>query len=154
MIVDLLRNDIGRIAVPGSVRVPELFKIEAFPAVHHMVSHHHGRTAGPTPPCDLLRACFPGGSITGAPKVSAMQIIDRLEPQRRNAWCGSIGYVSFCGSLDSNIAIRTLLTERQHIFCWAGGGIVADSEEEAEYQETLDKLATILPLLEALNADE
>lgn len=154
MIVDLLRNDIGRIAVPGSVRVPELFKIEAFPAVHHMVSTITAELPAQRHPCDLLRACFPGGSITGAPKVSAMQIIDRLEPQRRNAWCGSIGYVSFCGSLDSNIAIRTLLTERQHIFCWAGGGIVADSEEEAEYQETLDKLATILPLLEALNADE
>ena len=154
MIVDLLRNDIGRIAVPGSVRVPELFKIEAFPAVHHMVSTITAELPAGCHPCSLLRACFPGGSITGAPKVSAMNIIDALEPQRRNAWCGSIGYVSFCGSLDSNIAIRTLLTEEQHIFCWAGGGIVADSDEEAEYQETLSKLATILPRLETLNAVE
>lgn len=154
MIVDLLRNDIGRIALPGSVRVPELFKIEAFPAVHHMVSTITATLPDDATPCQLLRACFPGGSITGAPKVSAMNIIDRLEPHRRNAWCGSIGYLSFCGSLDSNIAIRTLLTDQQRIYCSAGGGIVADSREAAEYQETLDKVATILPLLEQLNADK
>jgi para-aminobenzoate synthetase component 1 len=154
MIVDLLRNDIGRIALPGSVRVPELFKIETFPAVHHMVSTITATLPADATPCDLLRACFPGGSITGAPKVSAMKIIDRLEPHRRNAWCGSIGYLSFCGSLDSNIAIRTLLTEHQRIYCSAGGGIVADSQETAEYMETLDKVATILPLLEQMNADE
>ncbi|WP_413728501.1 aminodeoxychorismate synthase component 1 [Sodalis sp. RH19] len=151
MIVDLLRNDIGRVAVPGSVRVPELFKIEAFPAVHHMVSTITARLPPHRTPCDLVRACFPGGSITGAPKIKAMTLIDQLEPQRRNAWCGSIGYLSRCATLDTNIAIRTLLTEQGRIYCWAGGGIVADSCEEAEYQETLDKVAKILPLLLELN---
>jgi len=153
MIVDLLRNDIGRLAVPGSVQVPELFKIEKFPAVYHMVSTITARLPDNRSPCELLRACFPGGSITGAPKVKAMTLIDQLEPQRRNVWCGSIGYLSLCGTFDSNIAIRTLLTEEGYIHCWAGGGIVADSEEQAEYQETLDKVARILPLLAALNAD-
>ncbi len=154
MIVDLLRNDIGRIAVPGSVRVPELFKIEAFPAVYHMVSTITAQLPADRGPCELLRACFPGGSITGAPKIKAMALIDQLEPQRRSAWCGSIAYLSLCGTLDSNIAIRTLIAERGHIHCWAGGGIVADSEEEAEYQETLAKVAKILPLLAELNAGE
>ncbi len=154
MIVDLLRNDIGRIALPGSVQVPELFKIEKFPAVYHMVSTITAELPADRSPCELLRACFPGGSIAGAPKVQAMIFIDQLEPQRRNAWCGSIGYLSLCCTLDSNIAIRTLLSERGRIHCWAGGGIVADSEEAAEYQETLDKVAKILPLLSALNADE
>lgn len=151
MIVDLLRNDIGRVAVPGSVRVPELFGIETFPAVHHMVSTITALLPPHRTPCDLVRACFPGGSITGAPKIRAMTLIDQLEPQRRNAWCGSIGYLSRCATLDTNIAIRTLLTERGSIFCWAGGGIVADSQEEAEYQETLDKVAKILPALLELN---
>lgn len=154
MIVDLLRNDIGRVAVPGSVRVPELFKIEEFPAVFHMVSTITALLPAHRTPCDLMRACFPGGSITGAPKIKAMTLIDQLEPQRRNAWCGSLGYLSRCGTLDTNIAIRTLLTERGRIYCWAGGGIVADSQEEAEYQETLDKVAKILPLLLELNRHE
>ncbi len=147
MIVDLLRNDIGRVAAPGSVRVPELFVVEPFPAVHHLVSTI---TAQLPPTCHashLLRACFPGGSITGAPKVRAMQIIEQLEPHRRNAYCGSIAYISCCGTMDSNITIRTLLTEAGKIYCWAGGGIVADSEEQAEYQETFDKVARILPQL-------
>ncbi len=151
MIVDLLRNDIGRIAVPGSVRVPALFAIESFTAVHHMVSTITATLPADRHPCELLRACFPGGSITGAPKVSAMKVIEQLEPSRRNAWCGSMGYISFCGALDCNIAIRTLLTDRGTIHCWAGGGIVADSTEQAEYQETLAKVASILPLLTQLN---
>lgn len=148
MIVDLLRNDIGRVAVPGSVRVPELFVVEPFPAVHHLVSTIEAQLPDDCPATTLLRACFPGGSITGAPKIRAMQIIEELEPQRRNAYCGSIGYVSLCGTMDTNITIRTLLTERDRIYCWAGGGIVADSQEQAEYQETFDKLGRILPLLD------
>lgn len=151
MIVDLLRNDIGRVALPGSIRVPSLFAIETFPAVHHMVSTITATLPADRSACDLLRACFPGGSITGAPKVRAMEILEQLEPQRRNAWCGSIGYLSCCGTMDTNIAIRTLLTERQHIFCYVGGAIVADSNEEAEYQETLAKVSTMLPMLEQLN---
>ncbi len=149
MIVDLLRNDIGRVAVPGSVKVPELFVVEPFPAVHHLVSTITADLPSGCHPASLLRACFPGGSITGAPKIRAMQIIEQLEPQRRNGYCGSIAYISFCGTMDSNITIRTLLTENGKIYCWAGGGIVADSQEQAEYQETFDKVARILPLLGA-----
>ncbi|KAA9002063.1 aminodeoxychorismate synthase component 1 [Affinibrenneria salicis] len=148
MIVDLMRNDIGRVAAPGSVRVPQLFVVEPFPAVHHLVSTITARLPDDTHATSLLRACFPGGSITGAPKIRAMQIIEELEPQRRSGWCGSIGYLSVCGGMDTSITIRTLLTERGKIYCWAGGGIVADSQEQAEYQETFDKLARILSLLD------
>ena len=148
MIVDLLRNDIGRVAVPGSVSVPELFVVEPFPAVHHLVSTVRAQLPEDLQATDLLRACFPGGSITGAPKIRAMEIIDQLEPQRRNAWCGSIGYLSLCGRMDTSITIRTLIAEGQQLYCAAGGGIVADSEVQAEYQETLDKVSRILPALE------
>ncbi len=148
MIVDLMRNDIGRVAVPGSVRVPELFVVEPFPAVHHLVSTVTARLPASQHACDLLRAAFPGGSITGAPKVRAMQIIDELEPQRRNAWCGSIGYISLCGTMDTSITIRTLSACSGQLYCSAGGGIVADSESGAEYQETFDKVNRILQLLE------
>ena len=147
MIVDLLRNDIGRVAEPGSVKVPELFVVEPFPAVHHLVSTITALLPERTPATELLRACFPGGSITGAPKVRAMEIIEELEPQRRNAYCGSIGYISACGTMDTNITIRTLITENGRIYCSAGGGIVADSQEQAEYQETFDKVGRILPQL-------
>ncbi|MEZ8929313.1 MULTISPECIES: aminodeoxychorismate synthase component I [unclassified Vibrio] len=147
MIVDLLRNDIGRVARPGSVHVPKLFDIESFPAVHHLVStiraeldvHHSAH--------DLLRACFPGGSITGAPKVRAMQIIEELEPHRRSAYCGSIGYISRNGRMDTSITIRTLVAENNTLYAWAGGGVVFDSDCTSEYQETLDKLSRILPVL-------
>ncbi|WP_267369200.1 MULTISPECIES: aminodeoxychorismate synthase component 1 [unclassified Pantoea] len=148
MIVDLLRNDIGRVAQPGSVTVPALFEVEPFPAVHHLVSTVRARLPASLQATDLLRACFPGGSITGAPKIRAMEIIDELEPQRRNAWCGSIGYLSLCGRMDSSITIRTLIAEGQQLYCAAGGGLVADSDPHAEYQETLDKVSRILPALE------
>ncbi|NPE50984.1 aminodeoxychorismate synthase component 1 [Dickeya dadantii] len=153
MIVDLLRNDIGRVAVPGSVRVPELFVVEPFPAVHHLVSTIEARLPARQQATDLLRACFPGGSITGAPKVRAMEIIEELEPHRRNAYCGSIGYLSVCGTMDTNITIRTLIAANGTLSCWAGGGIVADSEEQAEYQETFDKIGRILPLLTVSTTD-
>jgi para-aminobenzoate synthetase component 1 len=148
MIVDLMRNDIGRVAVPGSVRVPELFVVEPFPAVHHLVSTVTATLPTTLHASDVLRAAFPGGSITGAPKIRAMEIIDALEPQRRNAWCGSIGYLSFCGNMDTSITIRTLTAWQGQLYCSAGGGIVADSEEEAEYQETFDKVNRILQQLE------
>ncbi|WP_369310992.1 aminodeoxychorismate synthase component 1 [Providencia rettgeri] len=154
MIVDLLRNDIGRVAKPGTVNVPELFVVEPFPAVHHLVSTITARLDSPYQATDLLRACFPGGSITGAPKIRAMEIIEELEPHRRHGYCGAIGYISFCGNMDTNIAIRTLLTYKKQIYCWAGGGIVADSQADKEYQETFDKLSLILPLLGALNSDD
>ncbi|WP_336220815.1 aminodeoxychorismate synthase component 1 [Citrobacter amalonaticus] len=148
MIVDLMRNDIGRVAVPGSVKVPELFVVEPFPAVHHLVSTVTARLPSTLHATDLLRAAFPGGSITGAPKIRAMQIIDELEPHRRNAWCGSIGYLSVCGTMDTSITIRTLIAVDGQLYCSAGGGIVADSEEQAEYQETFDKVNRILQQLE------
>ncbi|WP_034944810.1 aminodeoxychorismate synthase component 1 [Erwinia oleae] len=151
MIVDLMRNDMGRVAVPGSVRVPQLFAVEAFPAVHHLVSTVTARLSVGHDACDLLRACFPGGSITGAPKVRAMEIIDQLEPHRRNAWCGSIGYISACGTMDTSITIRTLIAGQGYLHCSAGGGIVADSIEQAEYQETFDKVNRILPCLDAFH---
>ncbi|MBL0631913.1 aminodeoxychorismate synthase component I [Aeromonas veronii] len=150
MIVDLLRNDIGRVSRPGSVSVPHLFAVESFPAVHHLVSTIHGELDARWQGVDLLRACFPGGSITGAPKIRAMEIIEELEPQRRNAYCGSIGYLSQHGRMDTSICIRTLIAEAGHLHCWAGGGIIADSDADSEYQETYDKVARILPPLSAL----
>ena len=149
MIVDLMRNDIGRVAVPGSVRVPELFVVEPFPAVHHLVSTITATLPAALHATDLLRAAFPGGSITGAPKVRAMEIIDELEPHRRNAWCGSIGYLSVCGNMDTSITIRTVTASEGKLYCSAGGGLVADSEEGAEYQETFDKVNRILSQLES-----
>ncbi|WP_082628326.1 aminodeoxychorismate synthase component I [Aeromonas allosaccharophila] len=150
MIVDLLRNDIGRVSRPGSVSVPHLFSVESFPAVHHLVSTIHGELDARWQGVDLLRACFPGGSITGAPKIRAMEIIEELEPQRRNAYCGSIGYLSQHGRMDTSICIRTLIAEAGRLHCWAGGGIIADSDADSEYQETYDKVARILPQLSAL----
>jgi para-aminobenzoate synthetase component 1 len=147
MIVDLLRNDIGRVCQPGSVKVPNLFDIESFPAVHHLVSTVEGKLSSGVIVEDLLRACFPGGSITGAPKIRAMEIIAELEPDRRQSYCGSIGYISANGKMDMNIAIRTLICVQGTIYCWAGGGLVADSEVNSEYQECFDKVSKILPCL-------
>ena len=147
MIVDLLRNDLGKSCIPGSVRVPELFKVESYARVHHLVSTIEGRLA---PGCDalaLLCGCFPGGSVTGAPKRRAMEIIAQLEPENRGIYCGTIGYAGFDGNMDSNIVIRTLIYSQGEISCWAGGGIVADSELQAEYQESLHKAAAMLELL-------
>ena len=147
MIVDLLRNDIGKVAKPGSVKVPKLFDVESFPAVHHLVSTITAELAEDANGVDLLRGAFPGGSITGAPKLRAMEIIEELEPHRRSIYCGSFAYMSLNGNIDSSITIRTLVCEQNQIHCWAGGGIVADSDCESEYQETLDKVSKILPLL-------
>ncbi|AKC60007.1 aminodeoxychorismate synthase component I [Blochmannia endosymbiont of Polyrhachis (Hedomyrma) turneri] len=147
MIVDLLRNDIGRVAIPGSIQVQKLFEIQTFPSVHHMVSTITGQLNSIHSAYDLLRACFPGGSITGAPKITAMKIIEELEPHRRNAWSGSIGYISCCGNMDTNIAIRTLLAENNTLFCSVGSGITFDSQEKTEYQEMITKVSTLLPLL-------
>jgi len=153
MIVDLLRNDLGKVCTPGTVRVPELFAIESFATVHHLVSTVTGALATGNDSLDLLRACFPGGSITGAPKLRAMEIIEELEPQRRGVYCGAIGYVGFDGAMDTNIAIRTLVHADGSLGFGAGGGIVADSELHAEYQETFDKVAAMLKLLDQLGID-
>jgi len=150
MIVDLLRNDLGKVSVPGSIEVPELFKLESFSRVHHLVSTVRGRLATDQTALTLLRACFPGGSITGAPKLRAMQIIEELEPHRRGVYCGAIGYIGFDGAMDTNIAIRTLQYANGMMRLWAGGGIVADSDAEMEYQETYHKAAALLDLLQQM----
>lgn len=139
MIVDLERNDLGRVCKFGSVRVPELMTVETHPNVHHLVSTVTGVLEDDRNAVDLLLACFPGGSITGAPKIRAMQIIDELEPVRRNVYTGSIGWLGFDGSANLNIAIRTAIVKNNMCYFHVGGGIVADSEPEMEYQETLDK---------------
>jgi len=148
MIVDLLRNDLAKSCVPGSVKVPRLFEIESFATVHHLVSTVVGELAPGRDAIDLLRGCFPGGSITGAPKVRAMQIIEELEPYRRGVYCGSIGYIGYDGAADLNIAIRTLVVSVGLARFWAGGGIVADSTAADEYQETLDKAGAFLQLMQ------
>ncbi|MGZ8249811.1 aminodeoxychorismate synthase component I [Methylomagnum sp.] len=148
MIVDLLRNDLGKHCAPGSVHVPGLFEIESYATVHHLVSTVRGRLAEGRDALDLLRGGFPGGSITGAPKIRSMEIIEELEPNRRGIYCGSVGYVGFDGNMDTNIAIRTLVHSDHTIRFWAGGGIVADSDPEQEYQECYHKAAALLHLLE------
>lgn len=151
MIVDLLRNDISKHCEPHSVKVPALFALESYEAVHHLVSTVVGKLNADTSPLTLLASAFPGGSITGAPKVRAMEIIDELEPNRRNIYCGSMFYMGFRNDLDSSICIRTILAADNTLYCWAGGGIVLDSKPEDEYQETLDKVSKILPELEKLS---
>jgi len=148
MIVDLLRNDLSKNCAIGSVKVPRLFEVESFATVHHLVSTVTGRLAEGRDAIDLLRGAFPGGSITGAPKTRAMQIIEELEPHRRGVYCGAIGYIGYDGDMDTNIAIRTLVHSRGIVRFWAGGGIVADSQRDAEYQETFDKAAALLNLLQ------
>lgn len=147
MIVDLLRNDLGRSCRPGSVQVPELFKIESYPNVHHLVSSVTGELASGQDALSLLTGAFPGGSITGAPKIRAMQIIEELEPVRRSFYCGSIGYIGCEGQMDMNIAIRTLVRHGESLHLWGGGGIVADSQMELEYQETLTKVQALMQAL-------
>jgi para-aminobenzoate synthetase component 1 len=150
MIVDLLRNDLGRSCRIGSVKVPELFSLESYPNVHHLVSSVVGELAAGHDALDLMAGSFPGGSITGAPKIRAMQIIDELEPTRRALYCGSLMYLDVRGEMDSSIAIRSLLAKDQQISCWGGGGIVADSQWEAEYQESFTKVRVLLDTLEDL----
>ena len=147
MIVDLLRNDLSRVCRPGSVRVPELFTLEQHPTVHHLVSTVLGELNPGVDATELLRATFPGGSITGAPKVRAMEIIAELEPTERGLYCGSIGYIGHTGAMDTNIAIRTCVVRNGRIYFSGGGGIVADSDPEHEYRETLHKVQGIVRTL-------
>ena len=143
MIVDLLRNDFGKVCATGSVEVRGLCELESFATVHHLVSTVTGRLAPGRDALDALEACFPGGSITGAPKRRAMQIIAELEPHRREVYCGAIGYVAPGGRLDMNIPIRTTLCARGELRFYAGGGIVADSTPEDEFEETEAKIVAI-----------
>ena len=147
MIVDLERNDLGRVCKYGSVRVASLCALEAYAQVFHLVSTVEGELRDECGPVDVLRATFPGGSITGAPKVRAMEIIDELEPTARSVYTGAIGYIGFDGDLDLNIAIRTILMCDGWAYAQVGGGIVADSDPEAEYEETWDKAAGMVQAL-------
>ncbi len=153
MIVDLERNDLGRVCSYGSIRVTEPRAVEAYATVFHTVATVEGRLHGGRDVVDLVRAAFPGGSITGAPKVRAMQIIAELEPTRRSVYTGSIGYLGPpteaepAGRCVLNIAIRTLLAAGPHVHLQVGGGIVADSVPEAEFDETTDKARALLAAL-------
>lgn len=150
MIVDLLRHDISQHAKTGSVKVEKLFEVESLPQVHHLVSTITANLKSESQSLDLIRDCFPGGSITGAPKKRAMEIIAELEPTPRSIYCGSIGFINADGDTHFNIAIRTLLRLGDEIYTWAGGGIVADSDCESEYQECFDKIGALMQALEKM----
>lgn len=143
MIVDLLRNDLGKVCKANTVKVAELFKIETYKNVHHLVSHIQGELKAGIEALDAFLSCFPGGSITGAPKVRAMEIISELEVNLRQAYCGSVFYLNHDGQFDSNILIRSVIKNKDALYCWAGGGLVADSELRDEYQESLTKVSNI-----------
>lgn len=149
MIVDLERNDIGKIAKIGSVQVPELFKIESYATVHHLVSTVTGELRDDVHPIEAIKAMFPGGSITGAPKIKAMSILDELEPTQRSVYTGSIGYIDLNGDIDLNIVIRTMISKGNEVFFQVGGGIVWDSQSELEYEETLHKAKALMKTLNA-----
>lgn len=148
MIVDLLRNDISKSCRFSSVHVNNLLDVETFANVHHLVSTIEGDLRSDQDALDLLKGCFPGGSVTGAPKVRSMQIIAEMEPDRRNVYCGSIGYLSRHGDMDLNIAIRTAVRQGNQFSFYGGGGIVADSVGADEYRETLDKVSPLLALVD------
>lgn len=139
MIVDLVRNDLGRVCEPGTVLTSQLFGIEQYETVHQMVSVVNGRLRPGVGALGLLKACFPGGSVTGAPKIRSMEIIDSLEPTQRSVYCGAIGYIGFDGAMSMSMPIRIMLVKEGRVYFQVGGGIVYDSDPEAEYQETLDK---------------
>jgi para-aminobenzoate synthetase component 1 len=151
MIVDVLRNDLGRVCETGSVEVPALCELERFPQVFHLTSTVTGTLRPGLDALDLLTACFPGGSITGAPKLRAIEIIDALEPVRRHIYTGAIGYLDWSGDADWNVAIRTATVTPRALHFAAGGGVTADSEPAAEYDETLDKAAGLMSALGALS---
>ncbi len=148
MIVDVLRNDLSRVCEYDSVTVPELLSLRHYSSVHHLVSTIRGKLRSDRDVFDLLRATFPGGSITGAPKIRAMEIIAELEPVRRNVYCGTVCYVGHNGEMDSSIVIRTLIATSGRLYFSAGGGIVADSDADAEFSECMDKIRGILDALD------
>jgi len=153
MIVDLERNDLGRVCAYGTVKVTESLAVESFAQVHHLVATIEGQIRPDVVPVDVVRAMFPGGSITGAPKIRAMEIIDELEPTRRSLYTGAIGYFSRCGNSAFNIAIRTMLVQGDRVSYQVGGGIVADSDPENEYEETLHKGRGLRNILEERGPD-
>jgi para-aminobenzoate synthetase component 1 len=149
MIADLVRNDLGRVCTPGSIRVEGLCRLESFSTVHHLVTNVVGRVSPGRDRLDVVRALFPGGSMTGAPKIRAMEVIDELEGEERGLYAGSIGYLSVDGSADFNIVIRTLVCREGIAHLRVGGGIVAESEPQEEYRESLDKARGLLEVLRA-----
>jgi anthranilate synthase component 1 len=148
MLVDLGRNDVGRVSEPGSVHVSELMVIERYSHVMHIVSNVRGRLSGDRDAYDVIRACFPAGTVSGAPKIRAMEIINELEPTRRGPYAGSVGYFGFSGNMDTCITIRTLVIKKGIAYIQAGGGVVADSDPTAEYQETVNKAKAMLRAVE------
>lgn len=149
MIVDLERNDLGRVCDYGSVEWSEPFALEGYSTVFHLVSTVRGVLKKGTEALDCLKACFPGGSITGAPKIRSMEIIDELEPTKRAVYTGAVGYLGFNGNMDTSIAIRTFISKGDKLYFQVGGGIVADSDAETEYQETLDKAKALIEALKS-----
>lgn len=154
MIVDLLRNDLGKCCEPGSIRADAICELKSYSNVHHLVSTVTGRLKSGMNAFDVLLHCFPGGSITGAPKIRAMEVIEELEPFRRSVYCGSLFYVDVSGNMDSNILIRTVLCENGNIHSWGGGGIVADSDWEQEYRESNNKIESLVQALNKFTALE
>ena len=154
MIIDLERNDLARVCRPGTRHVIQPRTIEAYATVYHAVATIGGHLKKGLGLCDILKATFPGGSITGAPKIRSMQIIDEMEPTARGLYTGSIGFISVNGNACLNIAIRTIIIAQQTAYVQTGGGIVADSDPEAEYQETLTKARVLLAGIKAVNKAE
>ena len=148
MLLDLGRNDIGRVSEPGTVQVPQVMDVERYSHVMHLVSHVQGRLRPGLTQFDALRACFPAGTVSGAPKIRAMEIITELEPDKRGPYAGAVGYFSFSGNLDTAITIRTIVMTGDNAYVQAGGGIVADSVPEREYQESLNKAQALLKAIE------
>jgi len=148
MLVDLARNDIGRVSAPGTVRVPDFMFVEKFSHVMHLVSHVTGRLRDDMSALDALRACFPAGTVSGAPKIRAMEIIAELEGNGRGIYAGCVGHVGFNGDLDTCIALRTMLVKDGIAYVQAGGGVVADSDPVAEYRESCNKAAALLRAIE------
>jgi anthranilate synthase component 1 len=152
MLVDLGRNDIGRISEPGTVEVTQFMDIERYSHVMHLVSHVQGRLRAGLSQYDALRACFPAGTVSGAPKIRAMEIIAELEPDKRGPYAGAVGYFDFSGNLDTAIAIRTIVIKDGVAYVQAGAGIVADSVPENEYHECMNKAQALLSAIEQAEA--
>ena len=152
MLLDLGRNDVGRVSQPGSVQATQVMDVERYSHVMHLVSHVKGKLKDGLSPLDVLRACFPAGTVSGAPKIRAMEIIAELEPEQRGPYAGTVGYISFSGNIDTAIAIRTMVLKDGIAYVQAGGGIVYDSEEEPEFQETVNKAQALLKAIQVAEA--
>lgn len=148
MLVDLARNDLGRVCQPGTVRVEDLLTVERYSHVMHIISHVFGKIKPDVTAVDAFKAAFPAGTVSGAPKIRAMQIINELEPEKRGFYAGAVGYFDYAGNMDTCIAIRTMLAKDGKLYWQAGAGIVADSVPQNEYQETLNKGKALLKAIE------